>query len=138
MSTPPPSLNNNYNSISSTPLPNPPQFEFKYYNSISSTPLPSQPRLPQYEFSPPVTIQFSMPPSRLLKTPAEQAAKIIVNDLLSMMSPIPSTPRNTENISNRESLNTFSSIFSSTFLQQQPQQQQPPPPDPLLNTIEKE
>ncbi|CAG8825107.1 4880_t:CDS:1, partial [Gigaspora margarita] len=44
------------------------------------------------EFSPPVTIQFSVAPSKLLKTPAKEAAKIIVDDLISILSPIPSTP----------------------------------------------
>ncbi|CAG8492521.1 10464_t:CDS:2, partial [Scutellospora calospora] len=44
------------------------------------------------EFSPPVTIQFSVAPSKLLKTPAKEAAKIIVDDLISILSPVPPTP----------------------------------------------
>ncbi|CAG8528892.1 4622_t:CDS:2 [Diversispora eburnea] len=98
----------NYDSISSTPLPNPPQYSHKAMQSLnfgdnnslatSSTSI-TLPTLPPSDiqklrkptiFSPPVTIQFSMPPSRLLKSPAKQAARIIVNDLLSMMSPISS------------------------------------------------
>ncbi|RHZ84820.1 hypothetical protein Glove_74g183 [Diversispora epigaea] len=99
----------NYDSISSTPLPNPPQYSHKVMQTLnfgdnnislttSSTSI-SLPTLPPSDihklrkpttFSPPVTIQFSMPPSKLLKSPAKQAARIIVNDLLSMMSPISS------------------------------------------------
>ncbi|CAG8780306.1 12412_t:CDS:2, partial [Dentiscutata erythropus] len=44
------------------------------------------------EFSPPVTIQFSVAPSKLMKTPAKEAAKIIVDDLISILSPVPPTP----------------------------------------------
>ncbi|KAG9289836.1 hypothetical protein G9A89_015416 [Geosiphon pyriformis] len=49
------------------------------------------------DMSPPHTIQFSVPPSVLLKTPAKEAAKCIVSDVLSMMSPVPSTPSELQN-----------------------------------------
>ncbi|CAG8486001.1 12789_t:CDS:2 [Acaulospora morrowiae] len=178
-----PPILNSYNSITSTPLPNPPQYAHRAMQSLNwgdnishttastSISLPTLPpsdnRKPQpttliervmqrqnivnktplkptkevgenvnrtatprpgsvfppsatgtdsdfdfTDFSPPVTIQFSMAPSKILKTPAKQAAKIIVDDLLSMMSPIPSTPINT-NKNDLKSLNTFSSVFNS-------------------------
>ncbi|CAG8453895.1 15015_t:CDS:1 [Acaulospora colombiana] len=190
-STPPtlPPFLNSYNSVTSTPLPNPPQYAHKamqslnWENNISRTtastsislptippsdnlkpkpttliervmqrqnfinktpmkptkevsetakgtvtprPGPAHPGFPSSatgtdsdfdftDFSPPVTIQFSMAPSKILKTPAKQAAKIIVDDLLSMMSPIPSTPisTNKDNHYFNKSLNTFSSVFNS-------------------------
>ncbi|EWC43481.1 hypothetical protein DRE_07560 [Drechslerella stenobrocha 248] len=33
-------------------------------------------------FSPPVTMQFTLPPSRLMQTPAKQASKMLVNDIM--------------------------------------------------------
>lgn len=43
--------------------------------------------------SPPVTLQFSMPPSKLAKTPAKEAAQYLVRDILMTAgSPVPPTP----------------------------------------------
>ncbi|CAG8479803.1 8648_t:CDS:2 [Paraglomus occultum] len=42
-------------------------------------------------FSPPVTMKFSLPPSKLLRTPAPEAARIIMDDVMQMISPV-STP----------------------------------------------
>lgn len=33
-------------------------------------------------FSPPVTMQFTLPPSKLMQTPAKQASKMLVNDIM--------------------------------------------------------
>ncbi|CAG8694650.1 7958_t:CDS:1, partial [Ambispora leptoticha] len=69
-----------------TPYPRPPA-------SITST------NSEYPDMSPPVTIQFSVPPSILLKTPAKEAAKCIVDDVLNMASPVPSTPSELNNAS---------------------------------------
>ncbi|CAG8526439.1 11129_t:CDS:2 [Ambispora gerdemannii] len=70
-----------------TPYPRPPA-------SVTSTNDSEYP-----DMSPPVTIQFSVPSSILLKTPAKEAAKCIVDEVLNMASPVPSTPSELNNAS---------------------------------------
>lgn len=125
-------LNNpsKYNSLTSTPLQEP-QYAHKMLQSPSwgskkieikkssnentlttttsdSIVLPSLDS--EYDFagiSPPVTIQFSVAPSKLLKTPAKEAAKLIVDELVSCLSPDITTPSN----SNKDGF-TISSLLS--------------------------
>jgi hypothetical protein len=125
-------LNNplKYNSLTSTPLQEP-QYSHKMLqspswggekieikkssneNTITTTTSTSivLPSLDSdYDFagiSPPVTIQFSVAPSKLLKTPAKEAAKLIVDELVSCLSPDISTPSN----SNKDGY-TISSLLS--------------------------
>ncbi|CAI2174777.1 6251_t:CDS:2 [Funneliformis geosporum] len=103
----------NYNSLTSTPLQEPQYVHGNLSNNNHSdintnTTLTSEQCIlpPQsssactdsdYEFagiSPPVTFQFSVAPSRLLTTPAKEAAKLIVDELVSCMSPDLTTPSN--------------------------------------------
>jgi hypothetical protein len=68
-----------------------------------------------YDFvgiSPPVTIQFSVAPSKLLKTPAKEAAKLIVDELVSCLSPDITTPSNSNKDGFNSKTNTISSLFS--------------------------
>ncbi|CAB4391925.1 hypothetical protein RhiirA5_362282 [Rhizophagus irregularis] len=122
-------LNNpsKYNSLTSTPLQEP-QYAHKMLQSPSwgskkieikkssnestltsdSIVLPSMDS--DYDFagiSPPVTIQFSVAPSKLLKTPAKEAAKLIMDELVSCLSPDITTPSN----SNKDGF-TISSLLS--------------------------
>ncbi|CAG8476544.1 12281_t:CDS:2 [Funneliformis mosseae] len=103
----------NYNSLTSTPLQEPQYIHGNLSNNNHSdintnTTLTSEQCIlpPQsssactdsdYEFagiSPPVTFQFSVAPSKLLRTPAKEAAKLIVDELVSCMSPDILTPSN--------------------------------------------
>ncbi|GBC03688.1 hypothetical protein RclHR1_05260010 [Rhizophagus clarus] len=118
-----------YNSLTSTPLLEP-QYTHKMLQSPSwggkkteikksnentlitatstSIVLPSLDS--DYDFagiSPPVTIQFSVAPSKLLKTPAKEAAKLIVDELVSCLSPDITTSSN----SNKDGF-TISSLLS--------------------------
>ncbi|KAG5513388.1 hypothetical protein PMAC_001451 [Pneumocystis sp. 'macacae'] len=56
--------------------------------------------------SPPVTLQFSLPPSKLLKTPAREAARYVVDDILQTVGADTSTARR----------DTFGNIADSSLL----------------------